>query len=167
MCRYLKCGVWADGWPPDCRSWAYRPPLIWPVRILGCCVIRSPLFWPRQPESWPGSRVSNGKTVRPPKKQIMCSRSFGSPVGDIGGLMEALSVSTGRAAEKLRAQASMTPTIHVFARTSFFRQTPQYSGSAVMPLGEPTDDTRVLLAATRQALRKFFRPGFAYAKAGV
>lgn len=102
-----------------------------------------------------------------PKKQIMCSRSFGSPVGDIGGLMEALSVYTGRAAEKLRAQASMTPTIHVFARTSFFRQTPQYSGSAVMPLGEPTDDTRVLLAATRQALRKFFRPGFAYAKAGV
>src|SRR5690606_38869827 len=63
--------------------------------------------------------------------------------------------------------ATRPPTTCGCARTSFFRQTTQYSGSAVMPLGQPADDTRVLLAATRQALRKFFRPGFAYAKAGV
>lgn len=102
-----------------------------------------------------------------PKQQIMCSRSFGRPVRDIEGLTEALSLFTSRAAEKLRAQDSMTTAIHVFARTSFFRQAPQYSGSIVVPLGQATDDTRVLIAATCRGLRDFYRPGFDYAKAGV
>lgn len=103
----------------------------------------------------------------PPKQQIMCSRSFGRPVHDIESLIQALSLFTSRAAEKLRVQDSMTTAIQVFARTSPFRQTPQYSGSAVVPLGTPTDDTRTLIAATRRGLQKLYRNDYDYAKAGV
>lgn len=103
----------------------------------------------------------------PPKQQIMCSRSFGRPVRDVNELTQALSLFTSRAAEKLRAQDSMTTAVHVFARTSFFRQTPQYSGSVVVPLGRPVNDTRALIAAARKGLLDLYKPGFDYAKAGV
>ena len=86
---------------------------------------------------------------------------------DQTGLTQALSLFTSRAAEKLRAQGSMTTAIHVFARTSPFRQTAQYSGSAVVPLGFPADDTRALIAAARRGLQKLYRDGYDYAKAGV
>lgn len=114
-----------------------------------------------------GESCIDWEDTPPPKQQIMCSRSFGQPVRDIEGLNQALSLFTSRAAEKLRAQGSMTTAIHVFARTSPFRQTPQYSGSAVVPLGFPADDTRTLIAAARRGLQKLYRDGYDYAKAGV
>lgn len=101
------------------------------------------------------------------KQQIMCSRSFGHPVQHANDLFEALSVFTARAAERLRAQESVTGAIYVFARTSFFRNDPPYSGSIVVPLARTTDDTRAMLDAVRQGLKRVFRPGFNYAKAGV
>ncbi|MDK7587451.1 Y-family DNA polymerase [Alcaligenes faecalis subsp. phenolicus] len=103
----------------------------------------------------------------PAKQQIMCSRSFGRPVQEMEGLSQALSLFTSRAAEKLRAQGSKTTAIHVFARTSFFRQGPQYSGNVVVPLPHATDSTPVLIAAAKKGLRKFYKPGVDYAKAGV
>lgn len=101
------------------------------------------------------------------KQQIMCSRSFGSPVQDFGDLLEALSVFSTRAAERLRSQNSVTGAINVFARTSFFRKDAPYSGSTLVPLGTPTADTSVLLHAVKKGLKVIFRPGFKYSKAGV
>jgi len=101
------------------------------------------------------------------KQQIMCSRSFGSPVQDFGDLLEALSVFTTRAAERLRGQESVAGALSVFARTSFFRNDPPYASSTVVPLATPTADTSVLLHAVRKGLKSIFRPGFKYAKAGV
>ena len=101
------------------------------------------------------------------KQQIMCSRSFGSPVQDFGDLLEALSVFTTRAAERLRSQDSVAGAINVFARTSFFRKDAPYSGSTLVPLETPTADTLVLLHAVKKGLKVIFRPGFKYAKAGV
>jgi DNA polymerase V len=37
----------------------------------------------------------------------------------------------------------------------------------ILPLAEPTDDTRRLVAAAIIVLRRLYRPGFAYAKTGV
>lgn len=101
------------------------------------------------------------------KQQIMCSRSFGQPVQHFDDLLEALSVFTARAAERLRAQRSVAGAINVFARTSLFRNDPPYSGSIVVPLYQATDDTSVMLHAVRKGLKQIFRPGFNYAKAGV
>ena len=101
------------------------------------------------------------------KQQIMCSRSFGQPVQHFDDLLEAVSVFTTRAAERLRAQRSVAGAINVFARTSFFRNDPPYSGSIVVPLSGATDDTSVMLHAVHQGLKRFFKPGFKYAKAGV
>ncbi|QIM49597.1 DUF4113 domain-containing protein [Pusillimonas sp. DMV24BSW_D] len=77
------------------------------------------------------------------------------------------SVFTARAAERLRAQRSVAGAINVFARTSFFRNDPPYSGSIVVPLYQATDDTSVMLHAVRKGLKQIFRPGFNYGKAGV
>lgn len=100
------------------------------------------------------------------KQQIMCSRSFGKPVTDLIDLQQALTVFVSRAAEKLRSQASLTEAIHVFIRTSPFREGPKYTGSTIVKVA-PTDDTATLIGAVSQALRQIFRPGYVYAKAGV
>ncbi len=101
------------------------------------------------------------------KKQIMVSRSFGHPVFEINDLLQALSLFVTRAAEKLRREGSHTPAMLVFIRTSYFRDDPQYSGGTVVRFDRATDDTAVLLAAMGRGLRKVYRAGFRYAKAGV
>jgi DNA polymerase V len=73
-----------------------------------------------------------------------------------------------RAGEKLRAQQSLAGAVHVFIRTNPFKpDEPQYNASLLVPLPEPSDDSRVLSDAVWVALRKIFRVGFAYKKAGV
>ncbi|WP_323011521.1 Y-family DNA polymerase [Castellaniella sp.] len=101
------------------------------------------------------------------RQQIMCSRSFGHAVLDIVSLQQALSLFVTRAAEKMRSDGTCTSAIQIFIRTSPFRTDPQYSGSIVEQLDQPTDDTATLLTAMSRGLRKIFRPGFKYAKAGA
>ena len=103
-----------------------------------------------------------------PKQQIMCSRSFGQPVLQQAGLIEAVSEFAGRAAEKLRQQAHLAGAVHVFIRTSSFRREDrQYNGSVTVPLIRPTADTSALVSSAAAGLRSIFRPGYRYAKAGV
>jgi DNA polymerase V len=105
--------------------------------------------------------------VPPPKQQIACTRSFGSSVRDLPSLMEAVLEFASRAGEKLRAQDSLAGEVLVFIRTSPFRKVPQYSRSHVQPLGSPTADSRAIVRAAHEGLKKIFRQGFEYAKAGV
>ena len=106
--------------------------------------------------------------ITPPKQQIMASRSFGRPVHSMVELREALSTHVARAGEKLRAQQSLAGAVQVFIRTNPFKpDEPQYNASLVLPLPEPSDDSRLLSDAVWVALRKIFRAGFAYKKAGV
>ncbi len=102
-----------------------------------------------------------------PKRQIMCSRSFGAPVSAKHHLANALAAFASRAAEKLRAQDSVTQAIQIFIRTSPFRQGRQYSGSVVAQLLHPTASTPLLLEAVARALDGLYRPGLDFAKAGV
>ena len=106
--------------------------------------------------------------ITPPKQQIMASRSFGRPVHSVVELREALSAHVARAGEKLRAQQSLAGAVHVFIRTNPFKpDEPQYNASLLVPLPEPSDDSRLFSDAVWVALRKIFRAGFAYKKAGV
>lgn len=103
-----------------------------------------------------------------PKQQIMCSRSFGRPITRGFDLATAVTEFASRAAEKLRAQRSAAGALVVFIRTSPFRQdAPQYSGSTTVPLVRPTADTSDLVASALTGLRRIYRKGFRYAKAGV
>lgn len=104
----------------------------------------------------------------PPKQQILSSRSFGIPVMDQASLAESITLYMTRAAEKLRRQQSYAGALHVYIRTSPFRpDDPQYSNSMTVPLPSPTDDTRKLVTIALWVLKRLYRPGYRYAKAGV
>jgi DNA polymerase V len=104
----------------------------------------------------------------PAKQQIACTRSFGHPVTELIELQEAVTEFACRAAEKLRKQNSHTGHIMAFIRTSPFRkQDPQYSRSASVPLPSPTSDSAHITQAANAIIKRIYRPGFKYAKAGV
>lgn len=104
----------------------------------------------------------------PNKQQIMSSRAFGAYVYDLAGLEEAVATYVGRAAEKLRRQGSRAGAVQVYVRTNPFKADhPQYQRGLTVPLPEPADDTRLLARAALMGLRRLFKPGYAYQKAGV
>lgn len=106
--------------------------------------------------------------VTPPKKQIVASRAFGEMVYTYDELGEAVSTYMQRAAEKLRAQNSVCHNIYVFIETNRFReQDAQYNNGMSVPLTSATNDSRRLVAAALYGLRRIYRPGYAYKKAGV
>ncbi len=74
---------------------------------------------------------------------------------------------SSRAAEKLRAQSSLTSAVMVFVRTNPFKDVPQYARQIVVPLSHPTDDTLLLGKASVAGLASVYRDGFRYKKSGV
>ena len=106
--------------------------------------------------------------IAPPKKQILSSRSFGHSVTDYNSLAESITLYMSRAAEKLRKQSSCAGSVFVYIRTSPFKfDEPQYSNGLTIPLPIPTDDTRQLVKIALWALKRVYKAGFKYAKAGV
>lgn len=106
--------------------------------------------------------------IAPPKKQILSSRSFGHSVADYKSLEEAITLYMTRAAEKLRKQDSCAGSVFVYIRTSPFKpDEPQYSNGLMIPMQIPTDDTRQLVKVALWGLKRIYRTGFRYAKAGV
>lgn len=106
--------------------------------------------------------------VAPDKQQIMSSRSFGQLVYDLEELEEAVASYISRAAEKLRSQDSLAGALQVYIRTNVFKpEAPQYQRAVTIPLPEPTDDTRVLIAWGLCVLRRIYAKGYGYHKAGI
>lgn len=106
--------------------------------------------------------------IAPSRKQILSSRSFGHTVRDFNSLAESITLYMSRAAEKLRKQNSFAGSVHVYIRTSPFKlDEPHYSNGMTIPMPSPTDDSRQLVKISLWALKRIYRPGFNYAKAGV
>jgi DNA polymerase V len=104
----------------------------------------------------------------PNKQEIMSSRSVGNYVYTLPELKEAVALYMGRAAEKLRRQGSLAGRVQVYIRTNPFKENaPQYQRGVNIPLPEATDDTLRLIRAAHWGLKRLFRPGYAYQKAGV
>jgi len=104
----------------------------------------------------------------PPRKQIICSRSFGSRITEINQMREAVRMYAGRATEKLRGEGQSAGHLSVFIRTGGFSQSePNYSNSAVTRLNPPTSDTRITSRHAIRLLDSIWREGYRYAKAGV
>jgi DNA polymerase V len=103
-----------------------------------------------------------------PQQQMMCSRSFGSPVTELPELVEVVSQFASRVAEKARQQQAAAGAVHVFVTTSPFRKNDrQHSPSLTVPLLRPSADSRDIVGTAVRAIRQMYRPGFNYAKAGV
>lgn len=103
----------------------------------------------------------------PPKQEIAYTRSFGQPVRSLVELTQAVTEFASGAAAKLRLQNGKAGQINVFIHTSPFRDGPQYSRNATVPLRRPTSDTILLVRAAITALQAIYKPGFNFIKAGV
>ncbi|MGZ8918019.1 MAG: Y-family DNA polymerase [Methylobacter sp.] len=105
--------------------------------------------------------------VAPPKQNIASTRSFGIPVTSIDSLIESVTLYTSRAAEKARAQHTHANSISVFIQTSPFAQLPYYGGSLTVALPSPSNDTRLLVKTALWIVKRLYKPGYVYQKAGV
>ncbi len=106
--------------------------------------------------------------IPPTKKQIICSRSFGAKVTQFELLREAVCEYATRATEKLRKEQQQAKVLTVFIRTSPFKDNePQYSNSASGELLIPSCDTRDFIELANHLLKRIWKDGFRYAKAGV
>lgn len=106
--------------------------------------------------------------ITPPRKQIVSSRSFGAPVTELNDLADAVTHFVTTAAGKLRSQKSTAGLLTVFILTDRFREDkPQYNPSFSVPLPQATADTTVLANYAAVALKKIFKSGYEYKKAGV
>lgn len=102
------------------------------------------------------------------RRRLMVSRSFGRATGEWRDLREAISQHAQHAAEKLRHQRSLARAVYVFLRTNRHRRDlPQHMPELIIELPRPTNDSRPIIAAARQALTRLHRPGYRYMKAGV
>jgi DNA polymerase V len=136
-----------------------------PAKRLGA---RFSIVFERIVEELNGTACLELDDVAPAKQQITCSRSFGMLTSSLPDLEQAVISYTSRAGEKLRQQRSMAGGIHVYIRTNPHKENdPQYRQNILMPLVEPTDDTRLFCRAALHGLRQIYRSGYAYQKAGV
>lgn len=102
-----------------------------------------------------------------PRKEIISSRSFEHDVRTFEELREAVMTYTATAGEKLRRQGSMASAILVYAHTNPHKNVPQYSRQTLVSFGTPTDDVINLSRAAVLGLRRIYREGYHYKKAGV
>jgi DNA polymerase V len=103
-----------------------------------------------------------------PRKQIICSRSFGKVVTELADLEEAVSHYIHNATRKLRKQHSVASGIVVFLQTNIFNdQQPQHANSMTYPLTFPTADTGYLISIAKECLRRLYKKDYRYHKAGI
>lgn len=102
------------------------------------------------------------------KKSIMSSRSFEKPITEEADLAEAISAYTARATEKLRSEERLASSIQVFLRTSPFRKDEEFYGNSVqIVLPQPTDYLPSLIHYAKEGLKRIYRPGLNFKKAGI
>ncbi|WP_103028547.1 Y-family DNA polymerase [Salinibacter altiplanensis] len=105
--------------------------------------------------------------VRPDRKTLVRSRSFGERVEGKANLREALAKHSQRAAEKLRGEGLVAKGIKVFITTKRFGDGPYYSNGVAGSLGEHTARGAPFVKASRRLLEPIYRGGYGYKKAGV
>jgi DNA polymerase V len=105
--------------------------------------------------------------VRPDRKTLVRSRSFGERVESKKNLREALAKHSQRAAEKLREEGLVAKGIKAFITTKRFGDPPHYSNGVAASLPEHTARASAFVKASRRLLEPIYRNGYGYKKAGV
>ncbi len=104
----------------------------------------------------------------PPKKSLMVSRSFGSPITSLDEMREAVATYATRAAEKLRRHRLAAGKLSVFLMTNRFKSDePQYSNDIKITLPVASSDTAELIAYALVGIKHIYEAGYRYKKAGV
>ena len=102
-----------------------------------------------------------------PKKNIMCSRSFGNVVSDKSSIKQFIAEYTIRACEKMRAQSTRAQSIYIFLQTNKFKKGKQYNKGIVIGLNTPCSDTAQIIKLSTTAIDMIYRSGYLYQKAGI
>jgi DNA polymerase V len=104
----------------------------------------------------------------PDPKTIVRSRSFGHTLREWEPIHEAVSEFCARAGEKLREYGLAAMNIQVFIETnSFLEKEPQYSNQAMLAFSAPTSYTPEIIRQGLEGLKRIFKKGYAYKKAGI
>ncbi len=108
------------------------------------------------------------EAMEPDRKQIVCSRSFGSTLSEYGELAQAVANFVHRAAEKMRNRNLEATLLSVAINTNpYSKIDQQYHQSGTIKLVPATASTRVLTQHALTILKKIYRPQYPYKRAGV
>ncbi|CAN1212557.1 DNA polymerase V [Tumidithrix helvetica PCC 7403] len=108
------------------------------------------------------------EAIAPPQKNMICSRSFGTPATTLEHLHEAIAYHAARAAAKLRHKGLKASVLGVFISTNRFKPTDeQYSNSVTVSLPTAINSTQVMIRFAKQCMTNIFQDGFSYKKCGV
>lgn len=102
-----------------------------------------------------------------PKKSISTSRSFGKDLTDFKDLKEAISSFITIAAEKLRKGKQLATIITVYLMSNPFKDTEKYFKTSSYYFPRPTANTSEIIEAGINELKKIYKSGILYKKAGV
>jgi len=102
-----------------------------------------------------------------PKKNIMCSRSFGKLINDKSILKQSITEYVIRACEKMRNQNTRAQSIYIFLQTNKFNKGKQHNTGIVLGLNTPCSDTAEIIRLANYAVDNIYKPGFLYKKAGI
>ncbi len=102
------------------------------------------------------------------KKSCCVSRSFSKPIERINDLEESVSSYGTRVTEKIREEGLVAESMSVFLLTNYFnKKEKQYSNSVKLQLPYPTNNSIKIVRRALEGLRKIYRKGYRYKKAGV
>lgn len=105
--------------------------------------------------------------VRAPKKEIYSTRSFGQRITDPDQLKFAVATHSEIAAAKLRKQNGLAGGMIIFATSSPHDPSGYYRKSIFHPFPVPTSDSRLIMAASSQALKSIYQQGVKFYRCGV
>ncbi|WP_159467972.1 Y-family DNA polymerase [Dyadobacter sp. 3J3] len=102
------------------------------------------------------------------KQNIATTRSFDQNYTEFSDIHERVVTFATICAQKLRKQDSCCNALMIFVHTNAFRpDQPQYARNVVLQLPYPTNSSIELARFAADGLKKIFKLGFAYKKAGV
>ena len=108
------------------------------------------------------------EVIEPQRKGMAVTRSFGTPVTTLDGLMGAVAQYAMRAGEKLREHGLVAARMMVFFHTNKHQpDRPQYAARRSLNLHPMTQDSLELIAAARRGVEQVYRDGYGYTKAGI
>ncbi len=103
-----------------------------------------------------------------PKQSIMSSKSFGQMQTQYSSVAQSISSHCARAVEKMRGQNLVAQRMYIFVHTNRFREDlAQYFQSMEFRFINATDDLRLITKIAKRCLRRIFKSGYFYKKAGV
>ena len=102
------------------------------------------------------------------RKSCCVSRSFSQPIANIKELVESIASYGSRVAEKIREENLTSQLMCVFVLTNHFnKKEKQYSNSIRLQLDFPTNNTSLIVKKAVEGIRKIYKSGYRYKKAGI